>query len=268
MNILVVNDDSIKAAGIVHLAEAAKSFGNVTVVAPAEQCSAMSQRITIRGSMKLKKHDDFPVEGVEAYSLTGTPADCVKVAVECVLEEKPDIVFSGINKGYNCGVETCYSGTVGAAMEALLKGVPAIAFSVDYNEEYGTVDAYIHDIIKEILRSSEERGEIWNVNFPGIPATECMGILRDRKLSKVPNWPDTFKAEEAAEDDPRFSDTAFGAPALDEAVKKSQKISKDGKVWAISPLRPVVPGVVPGTDLDALERKCISIGKIRNQVLA
>ncbi len=267
MNILVVNDDSINAEGIRHLAEAAKGFGKVVVVAPAEQCSAMSQRITIRGSMKLKRCDDFPVSDVEAYSLTGTPADCVKVAIECILDRKPDVVFSGINKGYNCGVETCYSGTVGAAMEALLKGVPAIAFSVDYNEEYGTTDAYIHDVIKEILQNGSDNGEIWNVNFPGIPASECLGILRDRKLSRVPNWPDTFKAENTNENDPRFLDHTFGTPALDESVAKSQKIDKSGKIWAISPLRPVIPGVVPGTDLDALERKCISIGKIRNQVL-
>ena len=267
MNILVVNDDGIKAEGIVHLAEAAKTFGHVTVVAPAEQCSAMSQRITIRGSMMLKKCDDFPISDVEAYSLTGTPADCVKVAMECILDEKPDVVFSGINKGFNCGVETCYSGTVGAAMEGLLKGVPAIAFSVDYNEEYGTCDAYIQEVIREILRCGGEKGEIWNVNFPGVPASECAGILRDRKLSRIPNWPDTFKAEETTEDDMRFKDHTYGAPALDEQVPKSQKINKTGKIFAISPLRPVVPGVVPGTDLDALSRKCISIGRIRNQVL-
>ena len=104
MRILVVNDDGIEAAGIVRLAAMAKELGEVWVVAPDAQCSAMSQRITVRGELQLQKRDDFPVDGVEAYSLSGTPADCVKVAVEYLMKEVlPDIVFSGINKGYNVG---------------------------------------------------------------------------------------------------------------------------------------------------------------------
>ena len=93
MRILVVNDDGIEAAGIIRLAALAKEFGEVWVVAPDAQCSAMSQRITVRGELQLRKRADFPVEGVEAYSLSGTPADCVKVAVEYLMKDQLDRLF-------------------------------------------------------------------------------------------------------------------------------------------------------------------------------
>ena len=108
MRILVVNDDGIKAEGIRRLAACAKKFGEVWVVAPARQCSAMSQRITVRENLEVRKAD-FPVMGVKAYSVDGTPADCVKVALNHLLPEKPDTVFSGINEGYNEGYDILYS---------------------------------------------------------------------------------------------------------------------------------------------------------------
>lgn len=102
MRILVVNDDGIKAPGIKRLVQMAAGLGEVWVVAPAAQCSAMSHRITVRGDLEVKPYD-FPATGVTAYSVGGTPADCVKVALGCLMTEKPDIVFSGINAGYNVG---------------------------------------------------------------------------------------------------------------------------------------------------------------------
>ena len=120
MRILITNDDGINAIGIHKLAEMAKKLGEVWVVAPEGQCSAMSQKITVSDKIRLAKAPDFPVSGVKAYRLGGTPADCVKVAVEYLMTEKPDVVFSGINNGYNAGIEVSYSGTVAAAMEALL----------------------------------------------------------------------------------------------------------------------------------------------------
>ena len=123
MKILVVNDDSIHAPGIVLLAKAAMELGEVTVVAPANQCSAMSQRITIRGDMRVDKVQDFPVPVKAAYKVDGTPADCLKIAMQYLLEEKPDYVFSGINDGYNAGFDIAYSGTLGAAFEAVMNGV-------------------------------------------------------------------------------------------------------------------------------------------------
>lgn len=109
MRILVVNDDGIKAPGIKRLVQMAAGLGEVWVVAPAAQCSAMSHRITVRGDLEVKPYD-FPATGVTAYSVGGTPADCVKVALGYLMTEKPDIVFSGINAGYNVGRDILYSG--------------------------------------------------------------------------------------------------------------------------------------------------------------
>ena len=111
--------------------------------------------------MQLRKRADFPVEGVEAYSLSGTPADCVKVAVEYLMKDQlPDIVFSGINKGYNVGYEIAYSGTVGATWEAISKGIRAIAFSVDMEEDYAVTQAYWSEVTRELLNKDITSHEI------------------------------------------------------------------------------------------------------------
>lgn len=237
MRILVVNDDGINAKGIQKLVALAKEFGEVTVVAPANQCSAMSAKITIGQPMELKKAA-FPVEGVEAYSLAGTPADCVKVAVEFILKEKPDYVFSGMNFGYNTSIETSYSGTVAAAMEALMKGIPAIAFSVDFVDHYETADKYGHEVVEKIINSKPLCGEIWNVNFPSCPAEECKGVLWDRILAKHQFFTDVYYDKGKTE---------------------------DGGVLVQLDGQPVTEAT-PGSDLEALFNNYVSVGKIRNIV--
>ena len=176
MRILVVNDDGIKAPGIKRLVQMAAGLGEVWVVAPAAQCSAMSHRITVRGDLEVKPYD-FPATGVTAYSVGGTPADCVKVALGCLMTEKPDIVFSGINAGYNVGRDILYSGTIGAAMEALCWGVPAIAFSVAEKDECEVLNTYLEPVAKELISKTLPQNEIWNVNFPGCTLEEYKGIL-------------------------------------------------------------------------------------------
>lgn len=182
MRILVVNDDGITAEGIRRLAACAIKFGEVWVVAPAKQCSAMSQRVTVRGEMGVRKVD-FPIAGVKAYSVDGTPADCVKVALRYLLPQKPDIVFSGINEGYNAGQDILYSGTIGAAVEALSNGIPAIAFSNEMNGIYDVVEAYIEQITRELLMQKLPVNALWNVNFPGCSLKEYRGILKNRILA-------------------------------------------------------------------------------------
>ena len=118
-NILIVNDDGIHSEGIIRLAEAASRFGRVWVAAPDEQCSGMSQKISIFDPILVRPYE-FPVPVEAAWSIGGTPADCVKVAVGFLLEEAPDLVLSGINNGYNAGFDNAYSGTIGAAAEALM----------------------------------------------------------------------------------------------------------------------------------------------------
>nr|AHF24790.1 acid phosphatase SurE [uncultured bacterium Contig1758] len=190
MKIWVVNDDGIDSDGIKVLARHALKFGEVTVIAPVEQCSGMSQRLTIglfeNGKVKRKiKKVPFPVEGVkEAYAVEGTPTDCVIVASEYIAE-KPDIVFSGINHGENAGIDILYSGTIGAAMEALVQRIPAIAFSLKWEATgYELVDQELGGIMETLLEKKLPRNKIWNVNFPANKPDTYKGILWDRVPSQ------------------------------------------------------------------------------------
>ena len=131
LKILIANDDGIRSEGIAKLARAAASFGTVWVAAPEHQCSGMSVRLTIseKSQMAVYRYD-FPVPVEAAWSVDGTPADCVKVALNALLPFRPDIVLSGINDGLNAGLDVAYSGTIGAATEAAMHGVPAIATTI------------------------------------------------------------------------------------------------------------------------------------------
>lgn len=184
MKILVVNDDSITAPGIAMLAKAAAQLGEVWVVAPAQQCSAMSQKLTIHGAMKLEKTEDFPVPVKAAYKLDGTPVDCVKVAFQYIMDEKPDYVLSGINNGYNVGFDIAYSGTLGAAFEAARSGIPAIALSIAGNDHLQSAESHLMPILKELLETKPEPWTVWNVNFPAMNNGH-KGILRELPVAPV-----------------------------------------------------------------------------------
>ena len=179
LNILIANDDGIDSPGIVRLAEAAAKFGNVWVAAPSSQCSGMSQKLTIFGEFPVSR-PAFPVPVMDAWSIGGTPADCVKLAVNFLMPVKPDVVFSGINFGYNTGFDIAYSGTVGAAMEALINGIPAIAFSAREFCDPGAMEVYLPRVLQELLQALPKPGTLWNVNFPDCAASACKGILRGR----------------------------------------------------------------------------------------
>lgn len=238
MKILITNDDGIYAPGIVKLAETALNFGEVFVVAPEGQCSAMSHRITIFEGIKVTEVSDFPVKGVAAYSIGGTPADCVKIAVEYLMDEKPDIVLSGINKGYNAGMDISYSGTVAAAMEAIMKGIPAIAFSMFFDEDYALIDEKLYEIMKELFHKSPGQGRMWNVNFPGCKPEQCKGILWNRTLAKAEFHPDVYGVVE--------------------------KSNESTTLMLLSQRGADFEG---GTDLHALVNGYISIGTITNMVM-
>ena len=242
MRILVVNDDGIQAEGIKHLARMACKLGEVWVVAPESQCSAMSQRITIRSEMVVRKVD-FEVEGVKAYSLSGTPADCVKVALLNLMPQKPDIVFSGINFGYNAGYDILYSGTVGAAYEALANKVPAIAFSMESTDNYEVVDKYIYPITQELLYKNASMdkvplNQLWNVNFPGCSLEKCKGILWDRVPANCQYYADCYEET-----------------AIDE---KAVRLMGGGIQVKDAP---------QGSDIKALIDNYISIGIVKNAVI-
>ncbi len=151
LKILISNDDGIDSEGIWRLARLASELGDVWVCAPASQCSAMSQRLTIFNELIIKEYaPPVPVRG--AYSISGTPADCVKLAVSHLLPEKPDYVFSGINCGYNAGFDIAYSGTIGAAMEGVMNGIPAIAFSAQHDGSFDVAEAHLLRLLLTLPR--------------------------------------------------------------------------------------------------------------------
>ena len=132
--ILVTNDDGITSGGIRALVEVASEFGTVIVVAPDKPQSAMGHAITINEPLRLSQVEIF--DNIEAYACSGTPVDCVKLAVSKVLKGKPDLCVSGINHGSNASINVIYSGTLSAAMEASLERIPAIGFSLlDYRSQ-------------------------------------------------------------------------------------------------------------------------------------
>ena len=197
--ILITNDDGIEAPGIVRLAELAKEFGEVWVIAPAHERSAASHCITLRDPIEIKKHD-FPVEGVKAYSCSGTPADCVRVGSLSVMPYKPDVVLSGINWGYNVATDIQYSATCGAAFEAAFQGYGSIALSEDRSDCHETTDAYIRELIEEYIDQRFGRGQIVNINFPGCRLSECNGIKRNLGTSCDSFYHDRYKLLEEKED--------------------------------------------------------------------
>ena len=189
MKIWVINDDGIDFEGIRVLARHAAKFGEVTVIAPTRQCSGMSQHITMdlfapdKAKNWIRKVP-FEIDGIDAYAVDGTPTDCVILATE-YLPERPDIVFSGINHGENAGLDVLYSGTIGAAMEALVQRIPAIAFSLKWEADgYELVDQEIDGIIKTLLDKKLPKNQIWNVNFPAHKPDAFKGILWDREPSQ------------------------------------------------------------------------------------
>ena len=201
--ILIVNDDGIEADGILRLAKAATRFGEVWVVAPESQRSAASHSITLNTYIDVYERD-FPVPGVKAFAISGQPADCVRVGVLNVLPEKPDVVFSGINYGYNAGTDVQYSATVGAAMEAVFQGIPAIAFSEGTQGGKEITDRYLEEIIEEVIDTPYEWGRIVNVNFPEVSMENFQGIQRNVENSRGFMYKDSYTCEELTDGGRRY----------------------------------------------------------------
>jgi 5'-nucleotidase len=175
--ILVTNDDGITAPGLRNLVEVMKTIGDVVVVAPDAPQSAMGHAITISKPLRLDKVDVIP--GVLAYQCSGTPADCVKLAVNKVLHRKPDILVSGINHGSNSSINVIYSGTMSAAMEGAIEGIPSIGFSLcNFSLEADFVPSkhFVGIIVKNILKIGLLESTLLNVNIPNLPLHKIKGI--------------------------------------------------------------------------------------------
>jgi 5'-nucleotidase len=187
--ILVTNDDGITAPGIRALIEVMKEFGDVCVVAPNSPQSGMGHAITLDSTL----HIDNVTSNNSAqseYSCSGTPADCVKLAVNEILYRKPDLCVSGINHGSNSAINVLYSGTMSAAIEAGIEGIPSIGFSsIDHswNADFEPLKKYIRAITKNVLKNSLPEGIVLNVNFPKEPI-KGIKVCRQAKA----NWVEEF----------------------------------------------------------------------------
>lgn len=193
--ILVTNDDGITAKGIKNLVAIAKEFGDVVVVAPDSPQSGMGHAITVNDTLRLRHLDLF--DGIESYNCSGTPADCVKLAICEVLERKPDLVLSGINHGSNCSTNVLYSGTMSAAVEASMEGVPAIGFSLldfDPDADFTASVHYGKKIVAQILQSGLPLGVCLNVNIPKLKLEEIKGVKVCRQAKA--HWDDRFDRRE------------------------------------------------------------------------
>ena len=166
--ILVSNDDGITAPGIRTLVNVMKKIGEVVVVAPDSPQSGMGHAITVGNTLRLDKSLAF--DDVEAWECSGTPADCVKLAKHHVLKDRqPALVVSGINHGSNSSVSVLYSGTMSAAIEAAIEGLPAIGFSLcdfGHNADFSHTEEYVELIARQALANGIPEGIALNVNFP------------------------------------------------------------------------------------------------------
>jgi 5'-nucleotidase len=175
--ILITNDDGITAPGIMNLVEAVRDLGKIVVVAPDKPQSGMGHAITIGQPLRLHKVQVF--EGIESYSCTGTPVDCVKLAVDKVLHRKPDLCLSGINHGANHSINVIYSGTMSAAVEAAIESIPSAGFSLlDYNLEadFSGARKYARLVVEKMLQTKLDKHTVLNVNIPSLPEELLRGI--------------------------------------------------------------------------------------------
>lgn len=176
--ILITNDDGVMAPGIRNLVEAVKDLGKVVVVAPDKPQSGMGHAITI--GFPLRMHQLHLIEGVEVWQTSGTPVDCVKLAVDKVLHRKPDICLSGINHGVNHSINVIYSGTMSAAIEASIESIPSIGFSLlnfSMEADFSASRLYARKIVEQVLKMKKvDKHLCLNVNIPNADASLIKGI--------------------------------------------------------------------------------------------
>lgn len=190
--ILITNDDGINAKGIYSLIETVKEFADIVVVAPDKPQSGMGHAITINSPLRLNKVNLF--NGVEAYSSTGTPVDCVKLGIFEIMHKKPDFILSGINHGENTSTNVLYSGTMSAAVEGAMEGIPSIGFSLaDFNSDadFNPSKKIIRNLLKKILDVNFPSNICLNVNIPKLSFEEIKGV----KICKQAHafWDDRFE---------------------------------------------------------------------------
>lgn len=190
--ILVTNDDGITAPGIRNLIEAMHGLGTIVVVAPDSPQSATGHGITIGKPLRMNKVDIF--EGIDAWQCSGTPVDCVKLATNQILHRKPDICVSGINHGSNASINVIYSGTMSAAMEAAIEGVPSAGFSLmdfSFEADFTVSKKVARAIATQMLKEKLPPHTLLNVNIPKVSAAEFKGLKFCRQANA--KWGESFE---------------------------------------------------------------------------
>ncbi|CAI8309102.1 MAG: 5'-nucleotidase SurE [Owenweeksia sp. TMED14] len=190
--ILITNDDGISSPGIRMLINQMNSLGDVVVVAPNSPQSGMGHAITINDSLRC---DIISIDSgsQKEYSCSGTPVDCIKLGVHEILDRKPDLIVSGVNHGSNASVNVIYSGTMAAAIEGSMQGVPSIGFSLlDYSWEADFTEAeeYVLEIASKVLKNGLPNGICLNVNIPKMSNKKCNGIKICRQT--IGKWIEDF----------------------------------------------------------------------------
>ncbi len=175
--IMVTNDDGITAPGIRALVASMLSLGDVIIVAPDSPQSAMGHAITINRPLRLDSVDIYG--DIPAYQCSGTPADCVKLAVDKVLHRTPDLLVSGINHGSNASINVIYSGTMSAAVEGAIEGIPSVGFSLcdfSFHADFSAAARYAQHIAAQVLEHGLPEGSLLNVNIPKLGLNDIKGI--------------------------------------------------------------------------------------------
>lgn len=221
--ILITNDDGITAPGITYLISIAKQIGDVFIVAPDKPQSGMGHAITINSTLRAIPTKYHNVE--HEYSCSGTPVDCVKIAINQLMKHKPDIILSGINHGSNLSINVIYSGTMSAAVEGAVEGIPSIGFSLcDYAHEADFTQGteFIEKIINSVLKNKLPKGVCLNVNIPKLTKDVIKGIKVCRQANAL--WEESFDERK----DP------YGRPYywLTGEFKNLEKEATDTDVWA------------------------------------
>ncbi len=223
--ILITNDDGISAPGIINLIKVAKKVSNrIVVVAPNSPQSGMGHAITMNSTLRLSP---FPMEGVEAYSCSGTPVDCVKIATSKVLDESPDLILSGINHGSNSSINVIYSGTMSAAVEGAIEGIPSIGFSLcnsSIDANFSPILDAVEKIIRHSLKHPLKKYTCLNVNFPAVEKDLIKGIRVCRQANAV--WEEEF--------DERFDPSGNSYYWLTGKFINREVESEDTDEWALS----------------------------------
>lgn len=189
--ILVTNDDGITAPGIRNLIQFMNEIGDVIVVAPNSPQSGKGHAITINSTLS---YEEVQLEGAQKdFSCSGTPVDCVKMALDKILPRRPDLVVSGINHGANSSINVIYSGTMSAAVEAGVEGLQAIGFSLldfSWDADFSQAKEYIQNIVRKVLENPMPKGIVLNVNIPKLKKEEIKGVKVCKQADA--KWEESF----------------------------------------------------------------------------